>query len=309
MRTVTDRKHRRHELFVRCGVLVDQTSSVFRRCWHPVARSTEVGEVATVVRLLGDDWQLARCGPTVDVRRGETTSVEWAVAVIERYGLVWIAPDTPLTPLVEMPEVDDDAFVTGWLVPTTARASATALIDNFCDVAHFPFVHAGTFGDTESHEVGELRPIVDGWIARVDHEQMFTNHDDPAVERGERPLRQRRRARYTYVTPFTATLRLDHLDAGGSTVILFAVQPVDASTCRIYTVLARDGIDQIEMAETVAFEERVLLEDLRIQAHLPPTVDLDPTAELHTPADRLTLTIRRLLAAFIETAPAGAAAT
>ncbi len=298
-------------------MLVDQTSSVFRQCWHPIARSGEVGEMTTTVRLLDECWHVDRHGPSVVVRHcgdARRAGVDGAApippaAIVERYGIIWIAPDDPLTPLVEVPEADDEAFVTGWLEPTTAAASATALIDNFCDVAHFPFVHAGTFGDAESPVVGDLRPVVDGWLAHVDHEQMFTNHDDPGVRRGERPLRQRRRARYTYVTPFTATLRLDHLDSGGSTVILFTVQPVDARTCRIYTVLLRDGIDRDEMAATVAFEERVLLEDLRIQARLPPDVDLDPTAEIHTAADRLTLTIRRLLAALIETVPDDAEAT
>jgi phenylpropionate dioxygenase-like ring-hydroxylating dioxygenase large terminal subunit len=286
-------------------VLVDQTAAVFRRCWHPIARSDEVNETGTagtplVVMLLGDRWRVERTGSSIHARTVDHPHGEQPAALVERFGLVWIAPESPVTPLVEVPEAGDPAFIAGWLEPTTAPVSAAALIDNFCDVAHFPFVHAGTFGDAESPVVGDLRPVVDGWLAHVDHEQTFANHDDTGVGRGERPLHQRRRARYTYVTPFTAKLRLDHLDSGGTTVILFTVQPIAARSCRIYTVLYRDGIDDDQMADTVAFEERVLAEDLTIQTRLPAAFDLDPTAELHTAADRLTLTIRRMLASFIE---------
>ena len=64
--------------------------------------------------------------------------------------MVFIAPEPPLTELLDIPEADDPAFVHGALEPVTARVGAGLMIDNFLDMAHFPFVHAATIGTPES---------------------------------------------------------------------------------------------------------------------------------------------------------------
>jgi phenylpropionate dioxygenase-like ring-hydroxylating dioxygenase large terminal subunit len=73
--------------------------------------------------------------------------------LVEAHGMVFLAPEPPLTPLGSIPEADDPTFETGELPTLVARASAGLLADNFLDVAHFPFVHAGTFGADEAAEV------------------------------------------------------------------------------------------------------------------------------------------------------------
>ena len=52
-----------------------------------------------------------------------------------------------------------------------------------------------------------------------------------------RPLRQRRRTTYVYRAPFQLRLRLEFLDSGAVTTILFLLQPEDADSTRIYTCL------------------------------------------------------------------------
>jgi hypothetical protein len=54
------------------------------------------------------------------------------------------------------------------------------------------------------------------------------------------------------------------------------------------------------MAEAVDFEIAVLREDLRIQeSFFELALPLDPTAEVHTRADRTTLELRRVLSDLI----------
>ena len=54
--------------------------------------------------------------------------------------------------------------------------------------------------------------------------------------------------------------------------------------------------DRARMAEAVEFEVAVLREDLRIQESFHELVlPLEPTAEVHTRADRTTLELRRVL--------------
>ena len=66
-----------------------------------------------------------------------------AADVVERHGMVFLAPEPPITPLPEIPESEDPDFVAGELPGITTRASAGLLADNFLDMAHFPFVHRG----------------------------------------------------------------------------------------------------------------------------------------------------------------------
>ena len=48
-----------------------------------------------------------------------------------------------------------------------ARGSAGLLADNFLDIAHFPFVHAGTFGAEEAAEVAPTPSARDDWSFTV----------------------------------------------------------------------------------------------------------------------------------------------
>ena len=195
------------------------------------------------------------------------------------------------------------------LLPTLrARGSAGLLADNFLDIAHFPFVHAGTFGTDEAAEVAPFSVARDGWSFTVAYEHLFAHREDPGVAAGLRPLVQRRRLTYRLSAPFHLRLRIDFVDAGGSNVIGFFIQPETDETCRLFTTLWRDDLDgdEARMAEAVDFELEVLREDLRIQeAYHELALPLDPTAEVHTRADRATLELRRVLGDLVAAVEAG----
>ena len=227
-----------------------------------------------------------------------------ACGVAERGGLVWLAPEEPIAPLVDV-DPPDGAGV-GMLAVTRLTADPGNLIDNFLDVAHFPFVHAGTFGLEQSDQVDEydLLPTEHGFVAVTEHE--FANHEDPGVKAGLRPLVQRRRMTYTYAPPFTTTLRLDYVDAAGTNLILFGIQPErpgpgPLATMRVFTVLLRNDVPPEALAEAIAFEQRVLDEDVVVQTTLPTALPLDLTTEVHTKADKLTIELRRTLARLLTT--------
>ncbi|MFT3854696.1 MAG: Rieske 2Fe-2S domain-containing protein [Ilumatobacteraceae bacterium] len=218
-----------------------------------------------------------------------------AGAVAERAAIVWLAPEPP--PVA--PPVDEPlgaGFLTGILEPSVAEVDPGFMLDNFLDVAHFPFVHAATFGSAESGDVDgyELRDDERGFTAVTEHE--FAHHEDPGVAAGVRPLVQRRRMTYTYRPPYVAELRLDYLDAGGTNIIVFGVQPMRGRTCRVYTTLLRDDLDATQLEHAVAFEQRVLDEDLAVQRNIRERMPTDRTVEVHTRADRLTIELRRVLA-------------
>jgi phenylpropionate dioxygenase-like ring-hydroxylating dioxygenase large terminal subunit len=195
--------------------------------------------------------------------------------------------------------------VAAWLPSARSGAPASPLADTFVDVAHFPFVHAATFGAADEKEVPACDvDLEDGGFTSV-QEQWFDNPADPGVAAGLRPLRQRRRATYVYRAPFQLLLRLEELDAGAVKTILFLLQPEDADSTRIYTCMLLHGIGGAAVvppdviAAEVAFEEAVLAEDLHLQARMESTgLPLTMRDELHVRGDRLGVALRRTLADF-----------
>src|SRR3954454_18245158 len=281
------------------GRVLGNLDASLEHAWHPVGLSRELRPGGWLqVRLLGRTWMLRRTddGPAADPP---------AFGVRERLGLVWLAPAEPVDVPLEVPEATDRRFVTGWLPPVRSIGPAGPLADNFLDVAHFPFVHAETFGAADQLEVPAYdvteRP---GGFESV-QEQWFDNVQDPGVAMGERPLRQRRRATYVYRAPFQLRLRLDFLDSGATTTILFLLQPEDLDSTRIYVVLllaSGPGLPlpaPADVAAQVALQHEILEEDVRSQAALAvPGLPLDLRDEVHVPADRLGVALRQALCDF-----------
>lgn len=275
-------------------------------------------------RVLGDEWQCGyhgwrfdgtgRCTAIPALGEGSALPPRARLAlpagVEEAGGLVWLAPDEPVAPRIDLDGTAGPHLRTIVLDPTTATVGAGPMIDNFCDVAHFPFVHAATFGGDEPAVVDGMDVEESTWGATCVIEHDFLNREDPGVGRGERPMLQRRRMTFRYAAPFSATLRLDHLDTGLVTVLLFGVQPQDDDHCRLYTVLTRGGDptlvpDDSALAAAAAYEQRVLEEDLAVQTRMPRGLPVGPGDEVQTRADRFTLALRRVLARCAETSAVG----
>jgi vanillate O-demethylase monooxygenase subunit len=222
-------------------------------------------------------------------------------AIAERHGMVFLAPEPPLTELLDIPEADDPAFMHGALEPITARVGAGLMLDNFCDMAHFPFVHAATIGTPES-ETFEFTVERRGFGMNVYSRHPFPNREDPGVAAGIRPLLQERVLEYRYRAPFSISLRIDYVEAAGTNVLDFYVQPEDDEQCRIYTTVHRNDLDgdETRLAECIAFERKIVDEDLTLQErYRDRRLPIDLTTEVHVKADRTTIELRRILAELV----------
>ncbi len=222
--------------------------------------------------------------------------------VQESHAMVFVAPLEPATPMPSILSALDPAFLRGDLPVIETRASAGLLADNFLDMAHFPFIHAQTFGAGEAREVPKYTVTRNGLQFEASYEHEFSNREDPGVAAGLRPLLQRRRLTYRYTAPFHLELAIEFLDAGGANVIGFFLTPLDDENVRIYSSLWRNDLDgsQERMAEAIDFEVAVVNEDLYLQSRYEVLeLPLDITAELHTRADKTTVELRRILSDFV----------
>lgn len=220
-----------------------------------------------------------------------------AHSIEERYGLVWIAPEEPLAPIIDVPEWDDPAFVVASLPDQIWEAGAAQMVDNFLDLAHFPYVHLATFGDPNDTTVPPYTVERDGWGFTCDYRHSTKVLADSMG--AEEYTTHERRSIWWYLAPFSIRLRIEYYHENVVLTILFFHQPVDANHTKLYCFDVRDDIadGRTTVEDTVAFqlavagEDRALLERLTSK-HTP----LDLNAELHTRADRITVEMRRVLA-------------
>jgi vanillate O-demethylase monooxygenase subunit len=334
--------------------MMDNTHEALRRCFHPVCRSSDVGDGEVIrTRLLGDDWAIARidgvalamidrcphrssplsAGCVVDgavqcayhgyrfapsgtcvliPALGATATippkanVRVAHSVVERYGLVWMSPDEPLTTIIDVPEWDDPTFVVAPLPDQWWNAGAGQMTDNFLDLAHFPFTHPSTFGDPDDIEVPNYSVQRTGFGFTCDYVHSTKRIADSMTGSGGIEFEVApRRSTWWYEAPFAIRLRIHYSADDFVLTILFFHQPVDATTTKLYCFDLRDDIldGRATVEDTVAFQIAVAQEDKALlERMVSKATPLDPQAEVHTRADRITLEMRRVLADLVEAA-------
>jgi phenylpropionate dioxygenase-like ring-hydroxylating dioxygenase large terminal subunit len=221
--------------------------------------------------------------------------------VTESDGFVWLAPRAPraAVPVLSSPLNDAADIATVILPVLRVEANAAMLVDNFLDEAHLPFVHAATIGGAGPEVIPRASVSRTGLSYTAVREHTFTNHRDPAVTAGSRPAIQRRRMTYGFQAPLTATLLLEFLDAGGWQFLTFSVLPESPTTVRVFQTLTGPGMAASDAAEAAAkYEMSIFEEDLVLQERALSGLEfpLDPSAELHTRADRVSVEFRRVLA-------------
>ena len=219
------------------------------------------------------------------------------VACREVGGIVWASRDggaDPLAvPVLPGPGQTDMRVIAG--EPFTWRTSAGRHLENILDLAHFPFVHPGTFGSpdaelVEPHEVdrapGRIRAAVG--VTTVNPE----TPDGPHYP-GLGPLI---RLGYTYTVdlPFRITLEFAFPD-GMRRALHEVVAPVGQDECRVYWCLLADPRLRSSDEEELDFAARVFAEDRPVIESQPPGVPLDRRAEVHVAADKLAVAWRAAL--------------
>ena len=130
--------------------------------------------------------------------------------------------------MIDVPEWDDPGFVVAPLPDQSWHAGAAQMVDNFLDLAHFPFTHTGTFGDPDDIEVPTYTVERDGLGFTCDYVHSTKRLADSMG--AEEFAVADRRSIWFYAAPFA--IRLRHRVPADDVVmtILFFHQPVDATT-------------------------------------------------------------------------------
>jgi phenylpropionate dioxygenase-like ring-hydroxylating dioxygenase large terminal subunit len=256
--------------------------------WYCLDNLTDIPMGQSRNRLLGMELVLDRSPDLVRVRAGER-----ALPVVERYGYLWTTPGEPARDVPSIPEADepDRRYVPCGAI--SVRASGLRIVENFLDMAHFPFVHTDILG-SEPHT--EVEPY-DCEIRR-DVDEVWATNCSFVQPRAALSAEGAVRADYTYrvMTPFSVLLyktcpaapsRLD--------VIALFVQPLDPGRCRAHPAMFLiDG--ESRQADLVGFQQVIFLQDrIILENQRPVLLPLEPRSEIPTRADASSIAYRRWL--------------
>lgn len=203
-----------------------------------------------------------------------------------RYGHVWTVLEDPIRPVYDVERWQD--LDLEWLAgPVMDSAVGVGItIENFRDVAHFPFVHKVSMGPTpEVVEPLEVRR--DGLDIHM--ERVLDASTGEWAEDGDAMMY------YECSAPGLATITYAYERLGHRIVAGFPC-PVDYNTVKIFWGVANEvGYKGADLEECLRIEEIVYREDLPIVDGMDPReVPWDADyQEFSVPADLFTLNYRR----------------
>lgn len=214
------------------------------------------------------------------------------------YGHVWTSLAEPYLPMPELAVPADRGWRFAYGVPHDLRCGMRQLTENFRDISHFPFVHAGTMGDQARRVVDPYRVVRDGWRLRWG---MTTDLGGTALG-GNTALANKIRLTHGVVLPMAATVHTEFPDGGRRFLAQFATPlDQDGGRVRLFWTLGIDHIVRekhgVDMNEMWDYERRIFEEDYPIvENQVPAEAPLDLRSQQHTAADRYSVVYRRTYA-------------
>ncbi|MFB6909119.1 Rieske 2Fe-2S domain-containing protein [Streptomyces sp. P11-1] len=214
------------------------------------------------------------------------------------YGLVWSCLDDPFLPLPRLPEYVDETWQLGAGEPYTLSCGMRQLTENFRDKAHFPFVHADTMGEVDK-VVESYRIARDGW--RLGWSSRLGSEGLPE----ELAEEFSHRLDYRITLPMCASICVSS-PSGGRRLVAQLATPVSADGLRVrqFWLAGTDAVSAAQgadLADVLGYEQQVFEEDHPIvENQRPSEAPLDLHSQVHTPADRFSITYRRVYTELLE---------
>jgi phenylpropionate dioxygenase-like ring-hydroxylating dioxygenase large terminal subunit len=208
--------------------------------------------------------------------------------VDERYGWIWVTPRQTGNDIPVFPQWDDPSYRKIFCGPYAYKAAATRAVENFLDVAHFPFVHEGFLGDPGHTEIEDYTVDVgeDGVTAT---DIRVWQPDPDGTGQGKEVV-------YTYRVFRPLTAYFIKTSAGPSLSIYLTVTPVDELYSLGWMCMAMNYGHEIPEENLRAFQDEVTGQDIPIvESQRPERLPLDLQSELHLRCDKTSIAYRRWL--------------
>ncbi len=267
------------------------TDPVIRNQWHAVAALEEIRRGPLETLLLEEPlscWIDPQGAARAETRsNGEARILE----VRTDCGYLWTTLGEPDGDVFAVPEALEDDRRTLNAVTVGIEVSAPRAVENFLDMAHFPYVHRGVLGDEPRTEVAEYRVEErDGELWAFD---CVFYQPRAAAASSQAVL-----AEYVYRVPhpYGAMLyKSSPSDAQRMDAIGIFIHPLTDTRIRAHLFLSI--LDDVSAdGEIRSFQQTVIGQDKPIlENQHPKLLPLDPRAETPIRADRSAIAYRRWL--------------
>ncbi|WP_066739145.1 aromatic ring-hydroxylating dioxygenase subunit alpha [Cupriavidus sp. D384] len=261
--------------------------------WHPVAALEDFVPGRTFrSRLLGRPISFRKEDGVLSGDWGDDGKSQ-PLSVKEAYGAVWAsfsATPRELFPVPEFAEVDRRVVSAG---STRVNVSGPRAIENFLDMAHFPFVHTDILGAEPLTEVLPYNVTHD-----VERDEIIATECRFAQPRASATAVEPIETQYTYrvTRPNIAILyKTCPPDPSRWDVLCLFVQPVDEDWCIAHTIMCY--VDEVNTDEQLRkFQQTIFGQDLMILINqVPKRLPLAVSKENPVRADVLATAYRRWL--------------
>lgn len=258
--------------------------------WYPVGMISQLDTAGRNTVLMGHPIRVAK---GVDGKAEAVTGEGRVLPVIERYGHVWTSLGTPNKPLFDIPEAEQAGRRLVDVGVVRVRCSPLRAVENFLDIAHFPFVHTDILGaephtEVENYKV-EIREDADEvWATQI---KFFQPQAAKSAENGIT-------TDYMYRVPAptcSVLYKTSPPRPGEWDVITLFVQPLAEDLCDVWPWMALFD-DTTPMTDLIHFQQMIFLQDRSIlENQIPRLLPLDPGMEIPTRADLTSVAYRRWL--------------
>ena len=209
------------------------------------------------------------------------------------YGYIWVSlgePAVDIFPIPEFAESDRRRFNAATI---GVHCSAPRAIENFLDMAHFPYVHTDILGAEPHTEVKEYDVEVS-----VDRDEVVATRCRFFQPKAAAASDDAAEVDYIYRVPhpFCSILyKSSPVDAARLDVIALFVQPVDQERIRAHMMLCL--LDETSDDKAIRrFQQTIFGQDKPIlENQFPKRLPLDPRAETPIRADKSAIAYRRWL--------------
>ncbi|MEM9320523.1 MAG: aromatic ring-hydroxylating dioxygenase subunit alpha [Pseudomonadota bacterium] len=256
--------------------------------WYPVALLSDLTQPRRT--------QLLGAPITVGLKDGAgwvNDAAYHALPTVERFGHLWTSPGNPNRDLFTIPEAESPGRRLVDVGSVRVKCSPLRAVENFLDIAHFPFVHTDILGAEPHTEVEryhvEIREGIDEvWATKV---RFFQPQAAKSAEGGII-------TEYMYRVPAPTCAVLYKTcppRPGEWDIITLFVQPLTEEWCEVWPWMALYD-DDATMAELVSFQQLIFMQDRSIlENQIPRKLPLDPGMEVPTQADMTSIAYRRWL--------------
>ena len=203
-----------------------------------------------------------------------------------RYGLVWVCPGDPVADIPDISQESDEAFrrinnpVDIW------KVSATRMTDNFMDIAHFPWVHIGTFGNRQRTQVEkiDLKELPGGFHG-YEYNVVAENPPAAGLTSGQDTGDVSRKMTTGFYLPFSVRSTIEYA-TGLTHIILLLTTPIDDVNAYFTFVVWRNDDFRVPSEDIVLFDRMIGEEDRVMLEKIPGVLPFEHRELANTQSDK-----------------------